>query len=417
MLTLGGTRGDVLPAVTLGIALRARGYEITVFGDSTYEKEALAAGLTEDEWANGSDVSLAFLMRTAAGQRWLWNERLRRADRWLDEELKKHWELKVESFLHKVRASSDTRIVATIASISAWHFMHRFHPASARIISCPMPFAPSKEFSLEAPDLSPVDRAKARLKRLLESRAIRRQFLHDTYHLVSASPTIFPRPRDWASHMQVTGYTPPAAAPTSWQPPADLAEFLRKGSPPIYVGFGSYPFFFGPKGEHLARLFKKACESLGARAILHSEDLSAELASDSTFVLRGGVPHSWLFPHCGAIVHHGGYGTMHAALLAGRPMVIYPLQTDQFLWAQRMGEMGVGPGFRGRLGDLRAKSVEKDIAWALERGPRDKAERIGPELASEDGSGVQLAYIESIIEHQRLGRRPSDWRPPVVASA
>jgi UDP:flavonoid glycosyltransferase YjiC (YdhE family) len=407
----------VLPAVALGVALRARGFDIVVLGDSTYESEALRAGLSKEEWANGSDVSLAFLMRTAAGQRWLWNERPRRGDRWLKEELNKHWGQKVESFLQNVGATSDTRIVAAVASISAWHFMHRFHPGCARIISCPMPFAPSKEFTLDAPDLSVRERLKSRMERLFEDRGVRRKFLHETYHLVSASPTIFPRPQDWASHMQVTGYTPPAPERGDWRPPAALAEFIERGSPPVYVGFGSYPFFFGPKGEKLARMFVKACESLGARVILHSEDLPPELASDSTFLLRGGAPHTWLFPRCGAIVHHGGYGTMHAALLAGKPMVIYPLQTDQFLWARRMGQLGAGPGFRGRLGDLEAKKVRQDLAWALERGRGEVAQRIGARLSREDGHGVQVAYIESIIEHQRLRRGPADWKPPLVAPA
>lgn len=412
LLTLGGTRGDVLPAVALGVALRERGYEIMVLGDSTYEKEALQAGLTDKEWASGSDVSLSFIMRTAAGRRWLWNEKPQKGDRWVREELNLHYERKVETFLQQIGATSDARNVAAVASISAWHFMHRFLPSCARIISCPMPFAPSKEFSLDAPDLSLVERAKARAGRLFEKRAIKRMFLEETYHLVAASPKIFPRPTDWASSMQVTGYTPPAAPRADWQPPADLAAFIEGGSPPIYVGFGSYPFFFGEKGDRLARMFKRACEAVGARVILHSEDLTTDLASGTTFILRRGAPHTWLFPKCGAIVHHGGYGTMHAALLAGRPMVIYPLQTDQFLWASRMGELGAGPGFHGRLGRLDEATIRTDVAWALRPEARERAERLGREIAGEDGYSVQVRYIESIIGHHTKGGRPAMWLPP-----
>jgi hypothetical protein len=37
------------------------------------------------------------------------------------------------------------------------------------------------------------------------------------------------------------------------------------------------------------------------------------------------VPHSWLFAKCSAAVHHGGSGTMHAALAAGLPSLVVRL--------------------------------------------------------------------------------------------
>jgi sterol 3beta-glucosyltransferase len=41
------------------------------------------------------------------------------------------------------------------------------------------------------------------------------------------------------------------------------------------------------------------------------------------------APHTWLFPKCGAVVHHGGAGTLAAGLKAGCPTVICPFIFDQ----------------------------------------------------------------------------------------
>jgi UDP:flavonoid glycosyltransferase YjiC (YdhE family) len=51
------------------------------------------------------------------------------------------------------------------------------------------------------------------------------------------SPSILPKPIDWADHIAVTGYW---FLPTDpWTPPEDLVNFLNEGPKPIYIGFGS----------------------------------------------------------------------------------------------------------------------------------------------------------------------------------
>jgi sterol 3beta-glucosyltransferase len=48
------------------------------------------------------------------------------------------------------------------------------------------------------------------------------------------SNTLIPKPRDWAEHIDVTGFL--FLKYPSFQPPADLKAFLDAGSPPIYIG-------------------------------------------------------------------------------------------------------------------------------------------------------------------------------------
>ena len=53
------------------------------------------------------------------------------------------------------------------------------------------------------------------------------------------------------------------------------------------------------------------------------------------------VPHSWLFPRCAAVVHHGGAGTTHAGLQAGKPSLIVPFGGDQEFWGTLVAELSV----------------------------------------------------------------------------
>ncbi|WP_053722170.1 nucleotide disphospho-sugar-binding domain-containing protein [Saccharothrix sp. NRRL B-16348] len=55
------------------------------------------------------------------------------------------------------------------------------------------------------------------------------------------------------------------------------------------------------------------------------------------------VPHRWLFPRLGAVVHHGGAGTTAAALTAGVPQVVCPFVADRLHWAHPVHAAGVAP--------------------------------------------------------------------------
>ena len=58
-------------------------------------------------------------------------------------------------------------------------------------------------------------------------------------------------------------------------------------------------------------------------------------------------PFHLLFPHLRAVIHHGGSGTTHSALLHGKPQAIIPHIADQFFWNRQIEKMGVGcSGFK-----------------------------------------------------------------------
>merc|ERR1712136_304667 len=97
--------------------------------------------------------------------------------------------------------------------------------------------------------------------------------------------------------------------------------------------------------------------------VLMSHTLGSEAGpSDSRLHLCDrDAPHEELLPRCAVVVHHGGVGTVIAALRAGIPQLVVPLAFDQPFWAQRVRELGVGDTM-----DLEELSVPA-LARALQR--------------------------------------------------
>jgi hypothetical protein len=54
------------------------------------------------------------------------------------------------------------------------------------------------------------------------------------------------------------------------------------------------------------------------------------------------VPHPSIFSRCSLIVHHGGAGTTRTAALHAVPQLVLPMAFDQFFWAQRVRDLGLG---------------------------------------------------------------------------
>ena len=82
-------------------------------------------------------------------------------------------------------------------------------------------------------------------------------------------------------------------------------------------------------------------------------ELSAEFPSLAPSILHvtASAPHSWLFPRCKFVIHHGGAGTTARALASGKPSLIIPVLrwSDQSLWGELVELCGVGIFLRDSL--------------------------------------------------------------------
>jgi rhamnosyltransferase subunit B len=147
-----------------------------------------------------------------------------------------------------------------------------------------------------------------------------------------------PAPADAPPGLLVTGFpvfdSEGAPAPLE----EDLAAFLREGEAPIVFTLGSFAVY--APGDFYEES-RKAAEALGRRALLLAGP-EAEPESSPQLMVRRYAPHSQVFPHAAAIVHHGGVGTTGQAMAAGRPQLVVPHSGDQWDNAARIARLGLG---------------------------------------------------------------------------
>jgi sterol 3beta-glucosyltransferase len=215
--------------------------------------------------------------------------------------------------------------------------------------------------------------------------------------IVSCSNHIFERPQDWNPHAHQKGYWTVQES-EEYQPSSELAAFLAAGEKPVYIGFGS--MLDKGDAEKVRILAIEALTRAGKRGILCGMD-SPEGLPDHCFAV-GNVPHTWLFPRMAAVCHHGGAGTSAAGFLAGVPSVIVPFALDQFAWAQRSYDVGIGSKplpFK----KLSAARLAEAILFGLSREVRTKAMAIGRLIAAEQGARECALVVARAMKIQSDG--------------
>ncbi|WP_431676784.1 glycosyltransferase [Kitasatospora sp. KL5] len=202
------------------------------------------------------------------------------------------------------------------------------------------------------------------------------------------SELVVRRPRDWRPGLQVAGYWWPYDRPGQHLP-AELADFLAAGPPPVFVGLGSATV---PDPGRVARTVVRALRAAGLRGIVQRGWSGLQAEGDDMLTV-GDVPHSLLFPHVAAVVHHAGAGTAAAALRAGVPSVPVPVQFDAAFWAGRLTALGTAPcavPLRRLDDDLLADALRRATA---DPGYRRQAEALAARLRTEDGVAPVLAAV------------------------
>jgi UDP:flavonoid glycosyltransferase YjiC (YdhE family) len=230
-------------------------------------------------------------------------------------------------------------------------------------------------------------------------------------NLIPISPRVIAPDPLWEARHQVTGYWF-AEPPANWQPPRDLADFLAAGDPPVVVSLGAMAIS-GRDTLEAARVTLAALEQVGVRAVVQGWGEALDTLGTPTNVKRAGsVPHHWLLPRAAGIVHHGGFGTTASGLQAGIPAVVVPHIIDQFIWGQRLHELGVSVAPIPRT-----KLTVAKLAEALERvcgdvTLRDRAAELGTQIRAERGVAQAVWLIAASLarahEPVKAGEGP-DW--------
>ncbi|GAA1958215.1 glycosyltransferase [Microbacterium aquimaris] len=215
-------------------------------------------------------------------------------------------------------------------------------------------------------------------------------------NLVPVSPAVLERPDDWPVTTTLTGAWTGGGHAQDRPVDAELAQFLD--GEVLYAGFGSMA---ASGATRRGRAVVEAARSQGLRALvvtgLGGLGVDEDLRGDDVLV-REAVDHHAVLPRVVAAVHHGGVGTVHAALGAAAPSVIVPFIADQPFWGARLAAAGLGPS------PIRASRLDiARLSRAIERIDRyrpattEAAER----MRAEDGTGTATRILERISDARR----------------
>lgn len=407
-----GTLGDVQPFVALALALNKRGFSVVLGTSGDFEEFVTARGV--EFHSLGSDIQ-AFLRKSqfdnAMSKSLLLYAPalLREGQRMLKEASKRLWAM------------------AQNADAIVFHMNTTFAIDAAEALDIPaimtafQPLNPTGEFpyfAYEGPPLVPLfnrlsyvlqtaqqtyydfPRDSLRSKLLgLRPRKLTASFARDGRGkplpvLHAYSSILSPPPADWPESATVTGFWR-LEDHTGWVPSAAFRAFLDAGEPPIYLGFGSMPF----GAQRNTEIITQALKLWGGRAVIGKGwgGLSDEDLPGTVFSIAK-APHTKLFDHVKAVVHHGGAGTTYAGLYAGKPTFCVPQFFDQPYWGNQVAELGCGPQ-PVRLRKLTPQILAAALTeLSTETCYAREAMAVREKLLLEDGTGRAVDVIEETLE-------------------
>ncbi len=419
-----GSRGDVQPYAALGVALQARGHQVTLATLSNFQSlvEGLGLGfaaLPGDSRAMVHEPAVA--RAVAAGQ-------VLPFFRAVYAQMKPQRLALQDAALAAAEGAdvvlgtmvSDQLALAVAEKVGAkfaWSDLQPMAPTSAYPSFALLPGIPSlgpfnrwthqlaawgwwrlargevnalrQRWGLPIPSGSPL--AKARAHGLLE--------LH------GYSPSLVPRPKDWGPrHVQAGAWDLPRAAAQALpgdHHDAGFAHWLEDGPAPVFFGFGSMAIL---SGEALLDLVGDVCEDLEIRGVigagwtdLHGPDCDLP----EGVAIADACDYAWLFPQCAAVMHHGGSGTTHTASLAGAPQVVCSLFADQPFWGQRVARAGAGVHLPFKR--LSVESLKKAVLAALAEDKADAAAALAQSMQAEDGLGAACQALVALASAPLAG--------------
>jgi sterol 3beta-glucosyltransferase len=392
LLATAGSRGDVEPFVALGIRARAEGHEVRLFapansGVDTDDLDVESMGVDISRIIEGQGVSLLAALRT---YRTVMRPLMRRI------------------ILGSTRVALDYR-----PDVIVYHPKVLSAPLVADALGVPhvlveiVPVvSPTSAFPAAgtAPrNLGPFNRltyrtegAAAGLFRadLAEVRAMvgapNQKPSAPATTLMPISSAILKRPDDWPESVHLTGPWVRSSRPAALG--QEVAEFVGRG-PFIYAGFGS---MVAGGATRRGRAIVDAARARGTRCLIATGlggiDVPTDVRGLDVLVVRS-VPHAAVLARATAAVHHGGIGTVQAAMAAATPSVIAPFIADQPFWGARLHEWGLAPApIKQRA--LTASALVTALGDAERYRPR--VADVAQQMADEDGTGAALAILTTL---------------------
>ena len=178
----------------------------------------------------------------------------------------------------------------------------------------------------------------------------------------------------------------------------EISSWIADGSPPVFFSFGSMPV---DSAADMIAMIAGACAQLGERALVGAgwTDYSSVPHYDHVKI-AGPMNYAKILPACRAVVHHGGSGTTHAGLRAGRPTLILWMLPDQGCWGAQLKKLKVGAG--RRYVATTEKTLVKDLRTILDPEYLTRAQQLAEKMITPEES---VSIAADLVEKFALSRR------------
>jgi MGT family glycosyltransferase len=191
--------------------------------------------------------------------------------------------------------------------------------------------------------------------------------------------------------------TPPHDAPPQWL--IDIAEAAPLALVTLGSVFTGDLGFFSWAAQAVTRLGFLPVVVIGRNPIAPEEKKKLKAVLPPTTRLLNWVDFDQILPRTKLIIHHGGMGTTHAAIIHGIPQLVVPHAADQRGQARRVAQAKVGLNLTAHdvqkgmlLEGARALSQDEQVKANARRLAAEFAALGGPERAAE-------AIMEIVVKH------------------
>ncbi len=185
-----------------------------------------------------------------------------------------------------------------------------------------------------------------------------------------------------------------------WKPSDELVRIMAAEPRPLVLAFSSQPVR-EPEAVLDAHLI--AARSLGRILVVQAgwaelgSALFREACQKGEAVLLPEGPQDWIFSQAGAVISHGGIGTVARAMRAGAPQLVEPFGNDQFYNARQVVALGAGAAVNPhRLTPVGLARVLEDKVLKLER--REHTGSLTLELDSTAALQMACHHVERWLE-------------------
>lgn len=209
----------------------------------------------------------------------------------------------------------------------------------------------------------------------------------------------------WEEKNKITGYW--YKEDLNYIPPAELDEFLKSEDKPLVLALGAMSFESDNEKEKLD-MFVQAFNETGHRAVIQGFNKTMEnYVLPKNMIHVGSIPHSYLFSHAYAVIHHCGFGTSAATMIYGVPSIPVPHVLDQMAFADKLEKLGVSTKTlkASELSEASIKERIKDLDSNYDKYS-GQVQRLSENIKKEEGLGLAVQLIEqAAIEMEKNDKK------------